>query len=348
MLEILRTFVFFGLTALGGPAAHIALFQKFLVGEGKWVSREQFTGMLALVNLIPGPNSTETAMLLGHARGGMRGLVIAGLGFIVPAALVTLLLVGLYREVADLPVVQGAFLGLRIAVIALVAQALTELLPNPRKAPLTWGLAALGFALAAAGLPEWSVVIAAGLLFMLGRQTRVLAVDPLSLLTFFLTVGSTLFGSGYVLVGLLGDTVSRGWLTSDQLLNAVSLGQITPGPFLTTATAAGYLAAGVPGAILATVGIFLPSFVFTALVAGVWRRSQGNAQLEAFLQGASGAALGLIAWALWLLGRESLRGIPELLFAGIALGLLLRKFPALPLLGLFALGGALRILVTNT
>jgi len=94
--------------------------------------------MLALVNLIPGPNSTETAMLLGHARGGMRGLVIAGLGFIVPAALVTLLLVGLYREVADLPVVQGAFLGLRIAVIALVAQALTELLPNPRKAPLTW------------------------------------------------------------------------------------------------------------------------------------------------------------------------------------------------------------------
>jgi len=345
MLEILRTFAWFGLTAFGGPSVHIALFQKFLVGEGKWVSRTEFMQMLALANLIPGPNSTETAMLLGHARGGMRGLVLAGIGFITPAALVTLGLVALYREFAQSPIVQGAFLGLRLAMIALVAQALMALLPDPRKEPLTWMLAAFGLILAALGLPEWSVVLLAGLVLTVGRSRGLLVLEPLSLFWFFLLVGSTLFGSGYVLVGLLGDMVKRGWLSSDQLLNAVSLGQFTPGPFLTTATAAGYLAAGVPGAILATLGIFLPSFILTALVARLVLRSRGNAALDSFLQGAAGAALGLMAWALWLLGKDTLSGIVELLLTLLALVLLQRKLPALAVLGIFALFGALRAII---
>lgn len=339
--DILKTFAWLSLTAFGGPAAHFAIFQRLLVGEGKWVSKEQYLKMLAAVNLIPGPNSTETAMLLGHAKGGQWGLLLAGFGFIVPAALVTLALVALYREIASLPLIQGVFLGLKLAVVALIVQALWDLLPHPQKQPQTWMLALAGLAMAGLGLVEWAVVLLVGLLMVLGRSTKMLSVEPLSLFWFFLLVGSTLFGSGYVLIGLMQEMVSRGWLGSSDLLNALALGQITPGPLLTTATAAGYLAAGIPGAVLSTVGIFLPSFIFTFLVAGLLHRWQGHPIAEAFLQGASGAALGLIAWALWLLGRETLVGWAELLGALLALGLLLRKFPPIPLLGLFGLGGAL-------
>jgi chromate transporter len=339
--DILKTFAWLGLTVFGGPAAHFAIFQRLLVGEGKWVSREQYLKMLAAVNLIPGPNSTETAMLLGHARGGSWGLLLAGIGFIVPAALVTLALVALYQEVASIPLVQGAFLGLKLAVVALIAQALWDLLPHPRKQPLTWMLALAGLVLAGLGLVEWAVVLLVGFLMMMSKTTRMLSVEPISLFWFFLLVGSTLFGSGYVLIGLMQEMVHRGWLSSSELLNALALGQITPGPLLTTATAAGYLAAGVPGAVLSTLGIFLPSFVFTFLVAGILRRLQGHPLAEAFLMGASGAALGLIAWALWLLGRETLVGWGELLVALLALALLLRNIPPLPLLGLFGLGGGI-------
>lgn len=265
---MLKTFVWLGLTAFGGPAAHFAIFQQLLVGEGKWVSKTQYLRMLAAVNLIPGPNSTETAMLLGYARAGSWGLLLAGLGFIVPAAGVTLALVALYQEVASLPSVQGAFLGLKLAVVALIAQALWDLLPHPQKQPQTWVLALTGLTMAGLGMVEWAVVLLVGLLVMLGKSWRTLSVEPLSLFWFFFLVGSTLFGSGYVLIGLMQEMVSRGWLGSSDLLNALALGQITPGPLLTTATTAGYLAAGIPGAVLSTVGIFLPSFIFTFLVAG--------------------------------------------------------------------------------
>ncbi len=339
--EIMKTFAWLGLTAFGGPAAHFALFQRLLVGEGKWVSKEQYLRMLAAVNLIPGPNSTETAMLLGHAKGGQWGLLLAGFGFIVPAALVTLALVALYQEIASLPLIQGAFLGLKLAVVALIAQALWDLLPHPQKQPQTWMLALAGLVMAGLGVVEWAVVLLVGVLVALGRSGRTLSVEPISLFWFFLLVGSSLFGSGYVLIGLMQEMVTRGWLSPGELLNALALGQITPGPLLTTATAVGYLAAGFPGAALSTVGIFLPSFIFTFLVVGVLRRLEGHPLAEAFLKGASGAALGLVAWALWQLGRETLVGWVELLVALLALILLLRKFPPLPLLGLFALGGAL-------
>ena len=339
--DILKTFAWLGLTTFGGPAVHFAIFQRLLVGEGKWVSKAQYLNMLAAVNLIPGPNSTETAMLLGYARGGRWGLLLAGLGFIVPATLVTLALVGLYREIALHPLVQGAFLGLKLAVLALIAQALGDLLPKPQEQPQTWILALAGLILASLGLAEWAVVLLVGLIMILSKSPQMLSVEPMSLFWFFLLVGSTLFGSGYVLVGLMQEMVNRGWLTSSELLNALALGHITPGPLFTTATAAGYLAAGIPGALLSTLGIFLPSFVFTFLVTGILQRLHGNPLAEAFLAGASGAALGLIAYALWLLGQQTLVGWAEWLFTLLALGLLVRKFSPLPLLGLFGLGGAL-------
>jgi chromate transporter len=339
--EILKTFAWLGLTAFGGPAAHLAIFQHLLVGEGKWVSKAHYLRVLAVVNLIPGPNSTETAMLLGYARGGAGGLLLAGFGFIFPATLVTLVLVVLYKEAASLRLVQGTFQGLKLAVLALIAQALWELLPSPQKQPKTWIFALLGLVMASLGWAEWAVVLLVGLVSALSKSTKTLGVEPISLFWFFLLVGATLFGSGYALVGLMQQMVARGWLSPGELLNALALGQITPGPLLTTATAAGYLAAGLPGAVLSTVGIFLPAFVFTFLAVAVLHRLEGHPLAEAFLQGASGAALGLIAWALWLLGRETLVGGWEVFFALLALALLLRKLPPLRLLGLFALGGFL-------
>lgn len=153
-------------------------------------------------------------------------------------------------------------------------------------------------------------------------------------------MGAVLFGSGYVLVAFLQETVARGWLGSAELLDAVALGQITPGPFLTTATAVGYLASGTFGAVVATVGIFLPSFIVTALLARSLERMADNPLAETFLKGAAGAALGLIAWALWLLGREVLTGGLEAALALLALLLLRRNTPVLLVLGIYALGGA--------
>jgi chromate transporter len=183
--QVLKTFFWLGLTAFGGPAAHFAIFQRLLVGEGKWVSKAQYLRMLAAVNLIPGPNSTETAMLLGYARAGHWGLLLAGLGFIVPAAAVTLALVALYREVAALPLVQGTFLGLKLALAALIAQALWDLLPHPKKQPQTWTLALAGLAMAGLGVVEWAVVLLVGLLMVLGKSTKMLSVEPLGLFWFF-------------------------------------------------------------------------------------------------------------------------------------------------------------------
>jgi chromate transporter len=339
-IQTLRTFAIFGLTAFGGPAAHLALFQRYLVQEQKWVSKEEFLRMLGAVNLIPGPNSTETAMLLGHYRAGPTGLVLAGLGFIVPAASITLLLVALYQQAAQLPLVQGAFWGIRLGVLAIVAQALIALLPHPSKGPRIWVLALVALLLVALGLPEWSAVLLIGLAMLGLRLGKLYAVEPSALFWFFLKVGSVLFGSGYALIGLMQEMLSRNWLTSSELLEALSLGQITPGPLLTTATAAGYLAGGVPGAVLATVGIFLPSFVFSFLLVGLLGRLEGHPLAEAFLQGASGAAIGLIAWALWQMGRASLLGWVEVVLSLGALGLLLLKLNPLLLLGLLALGGA--------
>jgi chromate transporter len=339
-LETLRIFTLFGLTAFGGPAAHVALFQRFLVEKHQWTSREEFLRMLGAVNLIPGPNSTETAMLLGYYRAGTLGLILAGVGFIVPAAAVTLLLVGLYQQAADLPLVQGAMLGLRLGVLAVVAQALIALLPHPVRQPRVWIVGLCSLVLLALGLPEWAAVVVLGLAMLGFKLGQLYSVEPIALFWFFLKLGSVLFGSGYALIGLMQEMVKRGWLGRTELLDALSLGQLTPGPLLTTATAAGYLAGGIPGAVLATVGIFLPSFIFSLLLVRVLQRLQDHFLAKAFLDGAAGAATGLIAWALWQMGQESLKGWPQALVTLAAFVLGMRGINPFVVLGALALGGA--------
>ena len=277
-----------GFIAFGGPAAHIAMLRDEVVSRRKWVSDQHFLDLLGATNLIPGPNSTEMVMHVGHERAGRRGLVAAGAGFILPAAAIVLALAWLYVRYGTTPTAEWLLYGVKPVIIAVVVQALWGLLRTAVKGP---SLAAVGVAVLALyllGLDEILLLFGGGLLVvvihnldrvrrggalpsvaiapLLGvtlpwlAQAASVPYSPVTLFLNFLKIGSVLYGSGYVLLAFLrGDFVERlGWLTSDQLLDAVAIGQFTPGPVFTTATFVGYVVGGFPGAILATVGIFLP------------------------------------------------------------------------------------------
>ncbi|MCX7887666.1 MAG: chromate transporter, partial [Verrucomicrobiae bacterium] len=257
--ELAWTFLKIGVIAFGGPAAHVALFEEELVQRRGWLTREEFLDLLGAVNLIPGPNSVEIAIYVGRRRAGWPGLIVAGWCFILPAAVLVAVMAWAYVRFGKLPQVEGLLYGIKPVMIAVIAQALWRL---GRTAVKNLWLGLLGAAAAALnffGLHELVVLFGIGVMPMLWRlRPRSLAIEPFSLTLmtlFFLKVGAVLFGTGYVLLAFLrADLVERwGWLTEAQLLDAVAAGQVTPGPLLASATFIGYLLAGAPGAILATV-----------------------------------------------------------------------------------------------
>ena len=347
LAEVARLFLRLGTTAFGGPAAHIAMMHDEVVTRRRWVADQEFLDMVGATNLIPGPNSTELAIHLGHRRAGWKGLVVAGVSFIAPAAAIVLALAWAYVRYGTTNVGEGVLYGIKPVVIVIVAQALLKLARTAAKTPL---LIAVGLAATAAylgGVNEL-VVLAVGAASVAairaaarrrGDELGALAVWPLlagpiaptgvpvdlaTLFATFLKIGAVLYGSGYVLLAFLrGDIVERlGWLTEQQLLDAVSVGQVTPGPVFTTATFVGYVVAGVPGALLATVAIFLPSFVFVALLSRLvpWMRARRfTADL---LDGANVTALALMAGVTGQLGREALVDVLTVALAAAA-GLLL-------------------------
>ncbi len=348
--EIAGLFLKLGATAFGGPAAHIAMMRDEIVTRRKWVSDEQFLDMLGATNLIPGPNSTEMAIHIGRLRGGWRGLIVAGLCFILPAALIVLGLAWLYVTYGTTPAAEWLLYGVKPVIIAIVIQALWGLGRGAVKSPLLGvvGLAVIGLYLL--GYNELALLFGGGALVMLAANLRrigqarsapalllglpgallVQAAVPISLATLFLTflkIGALLYGSGYVLLAFLrNDFVERlGWLTDRQLLDAVAIGQVTPGPVFTTATFIGYLIAGVPGATLSTIAIFLPSFVFVALTNPLIPRLRRSPWMGAFLDGVNVAAVGLMVAVTWELGRAA---IVDWLTAALALvaALLLVRF----------------------
>jgi chromate transporter len=317
-----------GLVAFGGPAAHIAMMREELVRRRGWLTDERFVDLMGATNLIPGPNSTELAIYLGFERARWRGLVLAGLLFILPAAVVVTLLAWLYVEQGDTPAFENVLYGVVPVVVAIIVWAVV---PLARTVVHSWWLGVLLAAALAAyllGVNELVVMVGAAVAAVLihlgrtavsaGRNALVLGALPVfpdptagQLATLFATmvkIGAVLYGSGYVLLAFLeGDFVDRlGWITHEQLLDAVSIGQVTPGPVFTTATFIGYLVAGLPGAVVATVGIFLPSFVFVGLLTRLadWLRSRG--WTSALLDGLNAAALALMAGVSWTLGREAL------------------------------------------
>jgi chromate transporter len=331
--EIALLFLRLGATAFGGPAAHIALLEDEVVRRRGWVTREKFLDLLGATNLIPGPNSTEMAIHLGYLRGGPAGLLLAGICFIVPAAVLSGVLAWGYLRFGRLPHVEGLLYGVKPAIIAIVAQAVVAL---ARPALRTRWLAAVGALCAgsvALGANELVVLAVAGAATCAasaaGRRHGMLALLPGALaipaagiglwplFLVFAKIGSVLFGSGYVLLAFLrADLVEqRHWLTEAQLLDAVAVGQFTPGPVSSTATFIGYLLCGTPGAAVATLGIFAPAFVFVALSGPLVPRIRRSPAAAAFLDGVNAASLALMAVVAAQLARAAVVDLPTLAIA---------------------------------
>ncbi len=325
--EILRLFLRLGLTAFGGPAAHIGLMEREAVERRAWMSRERFLDLVGACNLLPGPSSTQVAMALGYSRAGWAGLVIAGACFILPASLATLALAWAYVRYGSLPQAQGLLYGAKPVMVAIVAQAVWNL---GRLAFRRWQLAVSGlacFAAVLAGAPAIAVLLASGALALLAawrRPSRAAALGfawvpaglggaassagLFSITLVFLKLGVVVFGSGYVLLAFLkADLVDRlHWITGAQLLDAVTAGQITPGPVFATATFLGYLLRGWAGALVATAAIFLPSFLMAGLVGALAGRIRKSRLAAAFLDGVNAAAVALMASVAIALGRATL------------------------------------------
>jgi chromate transporter len=347
--EVTRLFLKLGVIAFGGPAAHIALMRDEVVRRRRWVSDERFLDLLGMTNLIPGPNSTEMAIHLGYLRAGWPGLLLGGACFIVPAMLIVLALAWLYVRYGATPTASAALYGITPVIIAVVAQAMWGLGRTAVKGPLLAAIGVAVLALALIGTNELGLLLGGGLVVMAlraGADRRRALVSRLALLAApgtaatvasaavsvslatlfftFLKIGAVLYGSGYVLLAFLrNDFVDRlGWLTDRQLLDAVAVGQFTPGPVFTTATFVGYLVAGWSGALLATLAIFLPSFVFVAASHPLIPRIRGSRLTGGFLDGVNVAALGLMAAVTWQLARAAIvDGITAAL--AVAAGLLL-------------------------
>lgn len=288
-----------------------------------WLSDQQFLDLLGATNLIPGPNSTEMAMHVGSVRAGLAGLVVAGLCFITPAAVLVGTLAALYVRYGTTPQASWVLYGIKPIIIAIVLQALWALGRSALRTPPLAAIAGGAFGLYLVGVNELVLLASAGVaaLFLLrgtilpGLALLALpaavggaAFSLLRMFLLFLKTGAVLYGSGYVLLAFLrGDFVARlGWMTDQQLLDAVAIGQFTPGPVLTTATFVGYLLGGIPGAALATIGIFLPGFIFVALSHPVIPRLRRSRTAGAVLDGVNAAALGLMAGVTLQLARAAL------------------------------------------
>lgn len=358
--ELARLFLKLGVVGFGGPAAHIAMMEDEVVRRRRWMSREEFLDYVGATNLIPGPNSTEMAIHVGRARAGTPGLIVAGACFIAPAVLIVGAIAWAYSRFGTLPAAAGLLYGVKPVVIAVVLQALWGLGHAAVKSRWLLVLGAASVAAAALGVHEL-LVLAGALVLAVAWQPAAragargaagafgvavsaragsvgasaaaagAAVGPAALglwplFGVFLKVGAVLFGSGYVLLAFLrADLVTRlHWLSERQLLDAVAVGQVTPGPVFTTATFVGYVLRGVPGAAVATVGIFLPAFVYVALSGVLLPRLRRSSAARAALDGVNVGSLALMAVVTWQLAGAALVDAWTVLLALVAAVLLLR------------------------
>ena len=309
--EVIGLMLRLGLTAFGGPAAHIAMLHQEVVVKRAWITEQQFLDYLGLVNLIPGPNSTELVMHVSLEKAGWRGLWLGGAAFILPAASLTLLFAWLYQQYGTTPIGTGILTGIKPVVIAVVAQAIYALLRPALKTSslmLLAALTALGYLL---GINELVLLLTLVLgHFTFTRAKPTLALEPISLsliFLLFLKIGATLYGSGYVLLAYLkNEFVTRGWLTEPQLLAAIAIGQLTPGPVFSSATFVGFQMAGLSGAVLATIGIFLPAFMFVWLTHPLLEKLRALPWTSRMLDAVNAAALGLMLGVLFVLTRDAI------------------------------------------
>ncbi|MFP2957953.1 chromate efflux transporter [Myxococcus sp. 1LA] len=350
--ELAVLFLRLGTVAFGGPAAHIAMMEDEVVRRRRWLSREEFVDLLGATNLIPGPNSTELAIHIGHRRAGWPGLLVAGACFILPAFFMVATIAWAYTRFGTLPKVDAVLHGVKAVIIAVVAQALWGLLRTVVRTRLSAVVGVAAVAAAFLGVNELLLLLLSGLAVLAWRaavrrrwEAPLMGMAPLwplwpivgaatsavpftlhGLFLFFAKVGSVLYGSGYVLLAFLrtGLVERYGWLTEAQLLDAVAVGQVTPGPVFTTATFIGYVVGGASGAVVATAGIFLPAFVFVALSGPLVPRLRRSWVAGAFLDGVNVASLALMAVVTWQLGRSVLVSPLPVALAAFAAVLLMR------------------------
>ncbi len=363
LTELAKLFTKLGLVAFGGPAAHIAMMQQEVVTKRKWMSEQHFLDLIGATNLIPGPNSTEMAIHIGQEKAGWKGLLIAGACFILPAVLITGFLAWLYKEYGQLPQIQPFIYGINPAIIAII---LAAIFPLAKKALKTVTLFIIGLAaliLSVVGFNEIYILFSAGLfsLMLAGirskkenlhtnsffsftllqvSSTTLISLTNLNLFLVFLKIGAILYGSGYVLFAFLDtELVAKGILSRQQLIDAIAVGQFTPGPVFSAVTFIGYQLNDWSGAALATIGIFLPAFIFVALLNPLVKKIRSSKSFSAFLDAVNIASVALIIAVCFKMGKETITDWRTIVIA--VLGLLVtfgfRKINS----ALIVLGGSL-------
>ena len=346
LAEVAREFLRLGFVAYGGPAAHVAMMEEDFVRRRAWVTRERFLDLLGAVSLLPGPSSTELAIYLGEIRAGVAGLIVAGACFILPAAFLVVALAWAYMKFGTLPQVSGLLFGIKPVVVALVAQAVWNLGKTALRTLPLIVLAIAVIALAILGVHALVLLLGGGFLWLairegkslagnragvgawisLGAGSAAAALGALPVFVYFLKIGAVLVGSGYVLLPVLRtDLVLKlHWLTDAQLLDAIAVSQATPGPFFTVATFIGFLLAGWKGAALATLGMFLPAFVYVGITSGFLPRLRKSPLAGAFLDGVNAAAVALMAYVGWQFARAALINGPAIALGVISAVLVFR------------------------
>lgn len=339
--EVAQVFFKLGCFAFGGPAAHIAMMEDEVVEKRQWMTRDYFLDLIGTTNLIPGPNSTEMTMHCGYERAGKIGLFVAGIAFIFPATIITALLAYLYVEYGQLPQVEPFIYGIKPAVLAIIASAIIKLGKKAIKSTELIILGILVVLVSFLGVNEVTALLMAGVLGLLyfyikeKRFTKLTSIAPLFLLLgfkisivkitsaklfwVFLKVGAILYGSGYVLFAYLdAELVTRGWLTRAELIDAIAIGQFTPGPVLSTSTFIGYQLSGFPGALAATTGIFLPSFLFVLILNPFIPKMRKSKILRYFLDSVNVAAVAIMLVVLFVMAKDTLVEWQSILIALMA------------------------------
>ena len=340
--EVALLFLKLGTISFGGPAAHIAIMKEEVVKKRQWIDEQHFLDLIGATNLIPGPNSTEMAIHIGHERAGWKGLIVAGLSFIVPAVMITGIFAVLYKEYGHLPIVQPFIYGISPAIIAIILSAVYPLAKKSLKTVELGLIGILSFLLCLYGVNEIYVMFGAGLVALslsfirLRRVNTINSAFPLAILQFsgnrffnlsdlgifltFLKIGAFLYGSGYVLFAFLDtELVSKGLLSKQQLIDAIAVGQFTPGPVFSSVTFIGYQINYFTGALIATIGIFLPSFLFVALLNPLVRMMRNSKAFSALLDAGNVASVAIIAVICFRLGEESISDWRTILIAVISL-----------------------------
>jgi chromate transporter len=341
--EVAKLFLKLGIIGFGGPAVHISMMQEEVVVRKKWLSEQHFLDLVGATNLIPGPNSTEMAIHIGHERAGWKGLIVAGICFILPAVLITGFFAWLYKEYGQLPELKPFLYGIKPAIIAII---LSVIFPLAKKSLKTVQLAIIGIVVLVLSLLRYNeifILFGAGIValflyslknssaeikrnrlfplaFLTVPKTTLIATTNLNLFLIFLKIGAILYGSGYVLFAFLdAELVSKGLLTRTQLIDAIAVGQFTPGPVFSAVTFVGYQINGISGAVISTIAIFLPSFIFVAVLNPLVKKMRNSKPFSVFLDAVNVASIAIIVSICYQLGKDTITDWRTILIATVSI-----------------------------